>query len=115
MKKNQTGPLHSMTGFASAKGELGLHSWSWELRSVNAKGLDLRLRIPDWLEGLETFLRGELSKSLNRGSISLTLRISRKEEGGAALQVNEPVLDAMRGQQAKPDCSYSRALVRSNG
>ena len=44
---------HSMTGFASLQGAEGAHSWTWDLRSVNAKGLDLRLRVPDWLPGLE--------------------------------------------------------------
>ena len=95
MNKKPTGPLHSMTGFASAKGEQETHSWSWELRSLNAKGLDLRLRIPDWLDGLESALRAELSKALNRGSVNLTLRINRKEDSGSALQINEPVLEAM--------------------
>ena len=48
--------IESMTGFASARGALGSHSWSWDLRSVNAKGLDLRLRVPDWIAGLEADL-----------------------------------------------------------
>ena len=41
--------IKSMTGFASAKGALAPHNWGWELRSVNAKGLDLRLRLPEQL------------------------------------------------------------------
>ena len=44
---------HSMTGFASQSGQALGRSWSWELRGVNGKGLDLRLRIPDWIDGLE--------------------------------------------------------------
>ncbi|WP_171176521.1 YicC/YloC family endoribonuclease [Ruegeria sp. HKCCD8929] len=75
--------IRSMTGFASAKGELGAYSWSWELRSVNGKGLDLRLRVPDWLEGLEAALRGTLGKAIARGNVTLSLRLARSEEGGA--------------------------------
>jgi uncharacterized protein (TIGR00255 family) len=71
--------IKSMTGFASGKGEFGPHSWTWELRSVNGKGLDMRIRVPDWLTGLEAALRGVLSKSLSRGNVTLSLRISRDE------------------------------------
>ena len=49
--------IRSMTGFASASGASGPHSWGWELRSVNGKGLDLRLRVPDWIDGLEAGAR----------------------------------------------------------
>jgi uncharacterized protein (TIGR00255 family) len=103
MSKSHT--LTSMTGFTSAKGELGPHSWSWELRSVNGKGLDLRLRVPDWLDGLEAFLRAELTKSLHRGSVTLSLRIVRNDEAQGALSINEAVLssvlDAMSDIEAR--------------
>ncbi|MDP5216213.1 YicC/YloC family endoribonuclease [Ruegeria sp. 2205SS24-7] len=85
--------IKSMTGFASSKGEHAPFSWSWELRSVNAKGLDLRLRVPDWLDGLEAALRPMLAKSVARGNITLSLRLSRNEEG-AALSLNHDVLTA---------------------
>ena len=57
----------SMTGFAARKGQGAGHTWAWDLRSVNGKGLDLRLRLPDWVDGLELALRGELAKVLGRG------------------------------------------------
>ena len=88
----------SMTGFASAKGALGAYGWAWDLRSVNGKGLDLRLRVPDWLDGLEGALRTELSKSVTRGNITLSLRIGRDETAGT-LTLNTAtmgvVLDAL--------------------
>jgi uncharacterized protein (TIGR00255 family) len=68
-----------MTGFASAKGERAPFTWGWELRSVNGKGLDLRLRVPDWLDGLETALRADLSKVLARGNVTLSLRLTRSD------------------------------------
>ncbi len=96
--------IRSMTGFASAKGALGAWGWSWELRSVNGKGLDLRLRVPDWLEGLEAALRGELAKSVARGNVTLTLRLTRADEA-AGLSLNgqalASVLDALAAVEAQ--------------
>ena len=55
--------ISSMTGFASGKGHFGAHSWSWELRAVNGKGQDIRIRVPDWITGLETHLRSAMSEA----------------------------------------------------
>lgn len=86
--------IRSMTGFASAKGELDTYQWGWELRSVNGKGLDMRLRVPDWLDGLEAALRTELAKSVNRGNITLSLRVTRKDEAGV-LALNPATMNAV--------------------
>ena len=56
-----------MTGFASRRGAAGRYSWTWDLRSVNGRGLDLRLRLPDWIEGLESAVRTRLQKAMHRG------------------------------------------------
>ena len=56
--------LKSMTAFASAQGAFDGYAWSWELRSVNGKGLDLRLRVPDWLPGLEQRLKEKLGRGV---------------------------------------------------
>ncbi|MBS0571886.1 MAG: YicC family protein [Proteobacteria bacterium] len=66
-----------MTGFASGRGGGAGHAWVWDLRSVNGKGLDLRPRLPDWVEGLEAAVRGALSARIARGSVSLSLRLAR--------------------------------------
>ncbi|UWQ34717.1 YicC family protein [Leisingera sp. M527] len=87
--------IRSMTAFASAQGSSDQHSWSWELRSVNAKGLDLRLRVPDWLEGLENHVRSALAKALARGNVSLTLRVSRSEDGTAQMRINSAILQSV--------------------
>lgn len=73
----------SMTGFAAARGQGQGYVWSWDLRSVNGRGLDLRLRVPDWIEGLEQALRAELGRAIGRGNVSLSLRLQRETEGGA--------------------------------
>ena len=100
--------IYSMTGFAAAKGGFKAFSWAWELRSVNAKGLDLRLRVPDWVDGLETALRAKLGSALARGSVSLSLRLSR-EEGTGGLQVNtaalNSVLDALVEVETRADAA----------
>lgn len=100
--------IYSMTGFAAAKGGFKAFSWAWELRSVNAKGIDLRLRVPDWVDGLETALRAKLGSALSRGSVSLSLRLSR-EEGTGGLQVNtaalSSVLDALAEVETRADAA----------
>ena len=85
--------IRSMTGFASGKGAFGPHSWTWELRSVNGKGLDMRLRVPEWLTGLEAGLRGQMSKALTRGNVTLSLRLSR-DETAPDLVLNEAAMTA---------------------
>ncbi len=92
-----------MTSFAAAQNALGSHAWSWEIRSVNAKGLDLRLRVPDWLDGLEQHLRSQLNKSLARGNVSLNLRITRTDDGGGQLTLNEDVLSSILSAMSRAE------------
>lgn len=70
----------SMTGFASATGEDGVYSWSWDVRSVNARGLDLRIRMPDWVEGIEEALRAAIKAQVARGNVTVGLRVSRRDD-----------------------------------
>ncbi|MDB5661475.1 MAG: YicC family protein [Cypionkella sp.] len=87
----------SMTGFAARKGQGAGHNWSWDIRSVNGKGLDLRLRLPDWIDGLEIALRAELSRALQRGNVSLSLKVARDgaAEGAETLRLNPATLSAV--------------------
>ncbi|GIT85843.1 YicC/YloC family endoribonuclease [Roseobacter sp. OBYS 0001] len=86
--------LRSMTGFASATGNLAPHAWSWELRSVNGKGQDLRLRVPDWIDGLEVGLRKMLGAQTARGNITLSLRLVR-DENITSLRINQEQLHSV--------------------
>lgn len=85
----------SMTGFAAAKGQGAGYAWAWDIRSVNGKGLDLRLRLPDWIEGLEAALRADLARALQRGNVSLALKVSRDTGGAEVLRVNTDILRAV--------------------
>jgi uncharacterized protein (TIGR00255 family) len=86
--------LASMTGFARAPGESGPVRWTWELRSVNGKSLDLRIRIPTGLETLEPKIRERCSRLLRRGNVSVGLAMQR-DQSEQQLQVNETALDAV--------------------
>ena len=85
---------HSMTAFASRTGTRGPASWSWEIRGVNARGLDLRLRLPEGIAGLEAAVRAALTEALARGNVTVNLRLQRDENTGA-LAVDEAYLDAV--------------------
>jgi uncharacterized protein (TIGR00255 family) len=86
--------LSSMTGFARCNGASGDYAWAWELRSVNGKNLDLRLRLPPGWEGLESPLRARAAEMLSRGTIHATLA-ARREGVSVRVRVNEPVLSAV--------------------
>jgi uncharacterized protein (TIGR00255 family) len=86
--------LSSMTGFARGHGVCGAYSWAWELKSVNAKGLDLRLRLPPGWDAVEVPVRSRANEVLARGTVYGTL--TAKREGVApVVRVNEPVLAAV--------------------
>lgn len=77
--------IQSMTAFSSRTGAMNSASWAWEMRGVNARGLDLRLRIADGLDGLEQAVRAALTARFSRGNISLTLRLQRDDSAGALI------------------------------
>jgi uncharacterized protein (TIGR00255 family) len=83
--------ITSMTGYATATGEGHGYRWTWELRAVNGKGLDLRLRVPDWIDGLETALRAQITKAAARGNITLSCRVGR-DGAEAGLRLNNEML-----------------------
>ena len=86
--------LSSMTGFARADGVTGAYAWAWVLKSVNAKGLELRLRVPPGWDAIEAPLRARAAEALGRGTIHANLSVQR---AGIApvVRVNEPVLAAV--------------------
>lgn len=83
--------IKSMTGFARTEGAHDAARWHWEVRSVNGRGLDLRLRLPPGLDILEPKLREATQRRLVRGSINATLTLQR-ETAAASIRLNETVL-----------------------
>ncbi len=76
----------SMTGFASQSGHGLGRSWTWELRGVNGKGLDLRLRLPDGIDGLDAEVRRRAASRLVRGNVQIGLKLTADAaEGGLRL------------------------------
>ncbi|EPE99168.1 YicC/YloC family endoribonuclease [Rhizobium grahamii] len=71
--------LQSMTGFARREGTSGRWRWAWELRSVNGKGLDLRLRLPPGLERMENDVRRLAAEHFSRGNMQASLSLSAGE------------------------------------
>jgi len=84
-------PLSSMTGFARAHGALGPWRWHWEIRSVNARGLDLRVRMPEGFESLEQPVRVLAAERFARGSMTVTLTVE-EGLGRGVVRVNEDAL-----------------------
>jgi len=83
--------IASMTGFARVPGVTGGFRWAWELKSVNAKGLDMRLRLPPGFDSVEAEARARLGKTLSRGTCYATLAMQR--EGLAPeVRINEALL-----------------------
>jgi uncharacterized protein (TIGR00255 family) len=86
--------LSSMTGFARGHGVSASYAWTWELKSVNAKGLDLRLRLPSGWDVIEAQARSRAAEMLARGTVYGNLSVHR--EGIEPLvRVNESVLEAV--------------------
>lgn len=85
--------LNSMTGFADLAGGAEGLTWVWEARSVNGRGLDLRLRLPEGFEGLDAALRAAFAAALSRGSITVGLRLGQGTPG-TGMRFNPRALDA---------------------
>lgn len=81
----------SMTGFARVDGADEGATWFWEIRSVNGRGLDARLRLPSGADGVELPARELVAKQLTRGNVSLQLN-QRRTVSGSAVVINEAAL-----------------------
>jgi uncharacterized protein (TIGR00255 family) len=83
-----------MTGFARASGGVGGDSWSWEVKSVNSRGLDLRCRLQGGLDGLEAAVRAAATKRFHRGNLAMSLTLNRAG-ATAEVRINDEVLETM--------------------
>src|SRR6266581_2131656 len=83
--------LSSMTGFARSNGASGPYVLEWELKSVNAKGFDLRLRLPPGWDELEAFAKKRAAELLSRGTVYANLNVKRAN-ALSSVRINEDVL-----------------------
>jgi uncharacterized protein (TIGR00255 family) len=97
-----------MTGFARSHGTSGFYVWSWELKSVNAKGFDLRIRTSAGWDAVDVAVRPLAAEVLARGTVYATLTVDRQGTA-SAVKINEPVLNAilatLRGLEGRIDAT----------
>jgi len=90
----------SMTGYARSTGTWQDRQWVWEARSVNGKGLDVRLRLPSGCDGLEPKIREAVGRFCRRGSLTVSLDL-RQEQAIAAFSLNRAMLDQVLALQSE--------------
>jgi uncharacterized protein (TIGR00255 family) len=86
--------LSSMTGFARSHGTSGPYSFEWELKSVNAKGFDLRFRMPPGFDEVEAVARKRATEVLSRGTVYANLTVKRSN-AASTVRINEEVLNSV--------------------
>jgi uncharacterized protein (TIGR00255 family) len=86
--------LSSMTGFARSHGASGPYAFEWELKSVNAKGFDLRLRLPQGWDELDAHAKKRAAELLSRGTVYANLNVKRAN-AASTVRINEDVLNAV--------------------
>mgnify|MGYP001007221453 FL=1 len=92
--------MQSMTGFATSKGAAQGYAWAWDLRSVNGKGLDMRLRLPSGLDRLEQDVRKRISERFSRGNLQVALSLSTDDAKVEAV-LNRDALAAVMALRAE--------------
>jgi uncharacterized protein (TIGR00255 family) len=83
-----------MTGFARASGICNGIAWSWEARSVNGKGLDVRLRLPPNFERLEQQAKALAHAKFKRGNLQIGLQV-QEQRREAMILVNDQLLEKL--------------------
>ena len=86
--------LHSMTGYGRSHGSLPGVSFVVELKSVNGRGLDMRVRLAPGFDALEPEIRRRIGRGVSRGSLTVSLTVDREGEGGRVV-VNHQALEAV--------------------
>lgn len=86
--------LASMTGFARFAGTTAAWRYAWEIKTVNGRGLDLRLRLPPGFDAVGERARKAAGDALKRGNCQITLNATR-DEVAPALRVNEGALRSL--------------------
>jgi uncharacterized protein (TIGR00255 family) len=93
--------LQSMTGFARTAGQDEFFAWTWEARSVNARGLDVRCRVPNGYEAVEQAVRAAAAKMFQRGNITIGVSVERIDQASARFRINRDLLDQVQALRAE--------------
>lgn len=110
----------SMTGFARSEGQVDDVGWTWELRSVNARGLDIRCRLPTGTEGLDAGVRTAVAERFRRGSITVNLSLA-VESAAHDVAINRALIDRLLalkeelGDKVDPAPPRFEALIAVRG
>lgn len=101
--------ISGMTGFARAEGEHAGQRWIWELKSVNGRGLDLKLRTPPGYDAIEPAVRTATNAKFKRGSVQASLNIARDAAAAPPLKIDLDLAERLiaageqfKGRAAKP-------------
>ncbi|WP_038126691.1 YicC/YloC family endoribonuclease [Thiomicrorhabdus sp. Milos-T2] len=84
----------SMTAFARTQENTSLGRFSWEIRSVNQRYLEINPRLPDAFRHLEPDIRNLLKKQIARGKIDISLSFENSHNDNK-MQVNQTVLQPL--------------------
>ncbi len=87
--------ISGMTGFARAEGEHAGQRWIWELRSVNGRGLDLKLRLPPGFDALEPQARAAANAKFKRGSMQATLNLARDPGAAPPIKIDLALVERL--------------------
>ena len=106
--------IESMTGFAREEGEFEAFSWRWELRSVNNRGLDVRVRLPSGMESFEIAVRDSVGKRFKRGSFNISLNLT-ETPGLVGYRLNQALLDRVIEIAEEVRARTGGAALRADG
>ena len=94
LPSDTAGRVSSMTGFSRVEGTAGGHAWTFEVKSVNGRNLDVRCRLPAGFDALEQKIRSAFAQRLKRGNVSVALTVTR-QAAGTRIRVNRDILDQL--------------------
>lgn len=102
--------LRSMTGFARSEGANQDVSWAWEMKSVNARSIDMRVKLPEGFDFLEQPVRQAVQAAVKRGTVSVNLQMGGA--GKQSLEFNQEMLSQIIGLQENLPPQISRDKLR---
>lgn len=103
-----------MTGFARVGGQMDDVTWQWEVKSVNARGLDIRIRLAPGVEALEVPVRAAVGERFSRGSFNINLNVVRQSPVNR-FTLNHDLLDQLLAVVKEVEGRVKGAAVQIDG